>query len=327
MKELPLLSVIVPVYNVEKYLDKCILSIVEQTYNNLEIILVDDGSSDNSGAICDAWAEKDNRIKVIHKVNGGGGEARNVAMDIASGELVGMVDSDDYLEPHMYEHLYQLMDEDVDITECTIRMTESDECPLDDGSSYQAQTYSVTEAMLLHIQNKVFLQTPPNKLYRYRVIKDVRFPVGTLIDDEFWTYRVIGNARKLVHSSCCMYAYRQQQESVMNRPYSIRRLDGIKAMQQRLKYIKEKMPDMSYYAQANLLESCMCAMQLCMRHLDKAEQKKAWDIIAAVAQDATPLPVSKKITVKKNVLMLMCQVSLKGTARFVNFMEDIHVFS
>ena len=98
---LPLISVIVPVYKVEKYLDRCVQSIVDQTYKNLEIILVDDGSPDNCPAMCDAWAEKDHRIKVIHQQNAGGGAARNAALDIAQGDLIAFADSDDYLAPDM----------------------------------------------------------------------------------------------------------------------------------------------------------------------------------------------------------------------------------
>ena len=123
MKEMPLISVILPVYRVEKYLDRCLQSITGQTYRNLEIILVDDGSPDNSGAICDAWAEKDDRIRVIHKQNAGAGAARNTGLAVATGEIISMIDSDDYLEIHMYEHLMDLMTEDVDIAECDIYTT------------------------------------------------------------------------------------------------------------------------------------------------------------------------------------------------------------
>ena len=101
----PLISVIVPIYNVEKYLDKCIESIVNQTYKNLEIILVDDGSPDNCPAMCDAWAEKDSRIKVVHKENGGAGSARNAGLDVSSGEYIGFVDGDDYIDSDFYETL------------------------------------------------------------------------------------------------------------------------------------------------------------------------------------------------------------------------------
>ena len=103
-------SIIVPVYKVEPYLDKCVSSIVNQTYTNLEIILVDDGSPDNCPAMCDAWAEKDSRIRVIHKPNGGLSDARNAGMAVATGELMAFVDSDDWIAPDMYEHLYQRTD-------------------------------------------------------------------------------------------------------------------------------------------------------------------------------------------------------------------------
>ena len=112
-----LISVIVPVYKVEKYLDKCVSSIINQTHRNLEIILVDDGSPDHCGAMCDAWAEKDSRIKVIHQENAGGGAARNAALDMARGELIAFVDSDDYIAPDMYEHLYKLIATGADIAE------------------------------------------------------------------------------------------------------------------------------------------------------------------------------------------------------------------
>ena len=105
MNNNPKISVIVPVYKVEKYLDKCVESIVNQTYKNLEIILVDDGSPDNCPAMCDEWAEKDERIRVIHKENGGLADARNAGMDIATGDYIGFVDSDDWIEPNMYEVL------------------------------------------------------------------------------------------------------------------------------------------------------------------------------------------------------------------------------
>ena len=120
MTQLPLISVIVPVYKVENYLDCCVQSIVNQTYSNLEIILIDDGSPDASGAMCDAWAEKDSRIRVIHQENAGGGAARNAGLDAARGEIISMIDSDDYICPRMYAYLVSLMTEDVDIAECTI---------------------------------------------------------------------------------------------------------------------------------------------------------------------------------------------------------------
>lgn len=325
--EMPLISVIVPVYRVEAYLDRCVRSIVEQTYRNLEILLIDDGSPDRSGEMCDAWAEKDSRIRVIHKENGGAGAARNTALDMARGELIGMVDSDDYIESHMYEHLYRLMEGETDIAECKVGITESDDCPMDDGSEFSVETYSAEEAMLLHIQDKIFCQTPPNKLYRRSVIEKIRFPVGTLIDDEFWTYRVIGNARRLAWSSCCMYAYRQQPGSAMHKPYSIRRLDGIEAKRQRLEYLQTRMPALVYDARVDLFFTCLFAMQGCLRSLPEAELERARQIIRSAVREVTPLGVSGKLSVKKNLLLLAAQMSFEGTSKGLNFLMDIHVLT
>lgn len=327
MKEQPLISVIVPVYRVENYLDRCLRSITGQTYPNLEIILVDDGSPDRSGAICDEWAARDRRIQVIHKQNGGSGAARNTALDVARGELIGMVDSDDYIEPHMYAHLYSLLEDDTDIAECAIGITETDDLPMDDGSADTPETFSAEEAMRLHIQDRLFCQTPPNKLYRRSVIGDVRFPVGTLIDDEFWTYRVIGNARKLIRSSCCMYAYRQQQDSAMHKPYSLRRLVGIQAKQQRLEYLKAHMPELAEDARQDLFFSCLYAMQGCLRFLSPAQLNEAREVIRSAVAEVTPLGFSRKLSVKKNILLLLAQISLERMCKILNFLENIHVLS
>lgn len=325
MKDLPLISVIVPVYKVQDYLDQCIRSIVEQTYRNLEILLVDDGSPDRCGAICDAWAAEDPRIKVIHKENGGAGHARNVGIDQAKGELIGFIDSDDYIAPQMYEHLRSLMTEDVDIAECTIAVTEADNEPLDNGSTAQIHTASAEDAMVLHILDEMFCQTPPNKLYRRSVIGDIRFPVGNLIDDEFFTYRVIGNCRKLTHSSSRMYAYRQQQGSAMNRPFSLKRLEGVKAKQQRLEYLKQKMPSAVEEAKLDLFLTSLYAMQGSLRSLKGEELEKARTLLHEAVEAAKPLPAVS--SVKKRVLLAAANRSLEGTAKVLNFLIDIHLLT
>ena len=116
-----LISVIVPIYNVEKYLDRCVESIINQTYKNLEIILVDDGSPDNCTQMCDDYAKKDSRIRVVHKENGGLSDARNAGMEVATGEYVSFIDSDDYISLDFYETLFQTMiDNDSDIVECSV---------------------------------------------------------------------------------------------------------------------------------------------------------------------------------------------------------------
>jgi len=304
MENMPLISVIVPVYKVEAYLDKCISSIVNQTYTNLEIILIDDGSPDNCPAMCDAWAEKDSRIKVIHKENGGAGLARNVGIDIAQGEIISFIDSDDYIALHMYEHLIKLMNDDVDIAECELLETESDDAPLEMGADAAVLCCTAEDALLHHIQDRIFRQTPPNKLYRRSTIGDIRFPVGNRIDDEFFTYRVIANCRKLAHSDRRMYAYRQQSSSVMHLSFALSRLQAIDAKCQRLGLIQNRFPSLVSQAKINLFFTCLYQGQMSLLHLNEADKKTAIKQLQAVmknyhvsAADRKSLPPKQRIWV------------------------------
>lgn len=320
--EMPLISVIVPVYKTEAYLDRCVQSIADQTYKNLEIILVDDGSPDNCPVLCDAWAAKDSRIKVIHQENAGGGAARNVALDMAKGQYIGLIDSDDYIEPHMYAHLLSLVEEDVDIAECGILETESDYAALDDGSIYESGIYSVQEAMKLHISDALFRQTPPNKLYRRSTIGEIRFPVGKRIDDEFWTYRVIANARKLVHTSCKMYAYRQQPGSVMHLAFSLQRLQAVDAKCQRLGLLQERFPELVPLARINLWYTCLYMGQMSLLHMDKAQQAEAFEILYSAMRH---YPLTSKdmsrLPLKQRVWLVLSEISFPAACKLRNSLK------
>ena len=327
MKEFPLISVILPVYRVEKYLDRCLQSITEQTYRNLEIILVDDGSPDSSGDICDAWAAKDCRVRVIHKENAGAGAARNTGLDAATGEIVSMIDSDDYLETHMFAHLLSLMAEDVDIAECDICWTELDDLKMDDGSEAKITVCNREDAMRLHIRDEIFCQTPPNKLYRRETIGDIRFPEGNLIDDEFFTYRVIGNARKLARSSACMYAYRQQSGSAMHKPFSLKRLQGLEAKVQRMEFLQQRIPSLVYEAKFDLFFTAMFSMQSSLRHLKGQELEEARTYIHNLLGQITPLEKNPEASAKKNLLLKLAQSNFEAVCKVLNFLIDIHVLT
>ena len=327
MTDLPLISVVVPVYRVEKYLDHCIQSIAEQTYSNLEILLVDDGSPDGSGAICDRWAARDSRIRVFHKQNAGAGAARNTALDAARGEIITFVDSDDYLHPNMFSHLCGLMKDGVEIAECEIGITERDDLAMDDGTGAEILVCETEEALRLHIQDEVFRQTPPNKLYRRECVGDIRFPEGNLIDDEFFTYKVLGNARKLAHSCACMYAYRQQSGSAMHKPYSLRRLQGLDAKLQRLSYFEQRFPGLVREAKADLLMTCLGAMQGCLRSLNGEEMDAARKKMNEIMTQITPLEIPEGTPLKRKLLLKAAGKHLEQTARILNFLIDIHLLT
>ena len=268
-----LISVIVPVYNVEAYLDKCISSIVNQTYRNLEIILVDDGSPDNCPAMCDAWAKKDSRIRVFHQNNQGGGAARNTGLEVASGSLIAFVDSDDYIAPDMYMHLYKLLELGADIAECGYVEVTDDDAPF--TYEYETQAYSVMEALEEHIHDRIFRQLIWNKLYRRKVLDGVQFPVGKKIDDEFFTYQALGNASTLIHSTRVCYAYRQQSESVMHSTPIIERLQAVEAKTRRQAYLTEHMPELAPEGARDLLFTCLYHGQQVCKALRGAEKKQA----------------------------------------------------
>ncbi len=268
----PLISVIVPVYKVEPYLDKCISSIANQTYTNMEIILVDDGSPDNCPAMCDAWAEKDNRIRVIHQKNQGGGAARNAGLDFASGGLIAFVDSDDYIAPDMYARLYELLKAGADIAECSYVEVAGDDAVFACG--YETRSYTAQEAMAENIRDRVFRQLIWNKLYRRQMVDGIRFPTSKKIDDEFFTYRVLGNANTLIHSTKVCYAYRQQPESVMHSMPVSKRIQAVEAKTQRHTYIKNHFPELTDLSARDLWFTCIYQGQLALRALDKAEAEK-----------------------------------------------------
>ena len=325
-QKLPLISVIVPVYRVEAYLDKCLASLTGQTYENLQILLVDDGSPDNSGAICDAWAARDSRITVIHQENRGGGAARNAALDRAEGELLAFVDSDDYIDPNLYTHLYSLLQTGADIAECGYVETIDDDAVLG-GGSQEPVIYDRREAMELHIRDKQFRQLIWNKLYRRHVAEGIRFPVGTKIDDEYYTYRLLMNAKKLVRSEFAGYAYRQQENSIMHGSFSIRRVQSLDAKQQRLRYVREHLPELERAAQEDLVMTSLFVMQESLRHLKGEELARAEALIRSAMADTeglTPAPDAGRM---RKILLALSQKDLKRTAKLLNFLIKIHILT
>jgi len=258
MSQQPLISVIVPVYNVEAYLDQCVQSIVDQTYTNLEIILVDDGSPDHCGTMCDAWAEKDTRIRVIHKENGGQAQARNVGIDAATGEYIGFVDSDDVIDRCMYSEMMALIEKyDADLAECC--MQQFTEWPFG-GFEKEEPTvtvYATEDAVKNLINERVFTSTVPNILVKAAIAKAVPFDVGKIHEDILWPYRVFAKCDTVVHTTARYYAYFQRPGSTMNSAYSEKRFDALDALKQRAQEVKTQFPSLYPLAERMYAGECM----------------------------------------------------------------------
>ena len=239
-----LVSVIVPVYNIEKYLEECIESIINQSYKNIEIILVDDGSTDKSGIICDEFNKLDKRIKVIHKENGGAASAKNIGLDEANGEYICFVDGDDYIFIDFIENLYnQLIKYNADISECSFYYLYKSHIEKDSFKSnnvfFTSQDY--LNQYVDEWQSSLFW----NKLFKSSVIGDIRFKKERrCIDDEFFTYKVILNADSIVRNCNHKYYYRQRKSSaVQNSKNSIQKAkDALDILVERYKLVTAKFP-------------------------------------------------------------------------------------
>lgn len=234
---MPLISVIVPVYKVEPYLERCVRSILAQTHRELEVILVDDGSPDNCGKLCDAFAQADARVKVVHKENGGLSDARNAGLAVATAELVGFVDSDDHIDATMYERLLQAMTEaDADMSLCGFAYVDEQTGRVNEESnaycSLKTGVLSREQALAeLNIANwgYHFYVTAWNKLYKRSVLGDAPFPVGKLHEDEFAAHWIFERCKKIAVVAEPLYRYMQRQGSIMSAGTTARSLDGVEA--------------------------------------------------------------------------------------------------
>lgn len=270
-----LISVIVPIYKVEAYLDRCVRSIVDQTYPNLEIILVDDGSPDSCGAICDAWAERDSRIKVIHKENGGLSDARNAGMEFAQGELISFIDSDDSIEPDFLEKLYHsLTSRGADIAECVVSYVDESGNVLRQRNAADVPEMDKMEALRRLVLEDGIYQTVWNKLYRRCVAIDIPFAVGKYNEDEFWTYQIFERIGKLAVVHDPLYNYLQRSSSIIGVGYNVRRLDGLEARFQRMEYL-QKYDELAALTRQTLMMDCLWHYQCAKKYLTGQEQSAA----------------------------------------------------
>lgn len=224
-----LISVIVPVFNVENFLSKCIESIISQTYDNLEIILVDDGSTDMSSQICDEYKVKDNRVRVVHKENGGLSDARNTGVKIATGNYIGFVDGDDYIEADMYEKLFEAIQEyKAEISICG-RMYISDIGSKELFTNDRIVVFSKYEALKHYLINDLIDPSVCDKLFAKRIFQNIEFPVGKLHEDLFVMYKIINAVDSIVHVGTPKYNYILRNGSITKSKFSVRNFDYIDA--------------------------------------------------------------------------------------------------
>ncbi|HJD46111.1 MAG TPA: glycosyltransferase family 2 protein [Candidatus Mediterraneibacter norfolkensis] len=241
MTDRPLISVIIPVYNVEKYLRRCIESVIGQTYQNLEILLVDDGSSDGSPQICDEYAEKDSRITVLHISNSGPSAARNKALEICTGDYVGFVDSDDWISPDMYEILYDNLQEnnaDVSIVGYAMVWPSGKTQKQSDENLFYVWTHD--QLMEEWISQRLFKGFMCDKLFKKKLFQNVAFPEDRrYMEDVAIGIELYDQCDKAVYTGKCCYYYFQREDSATNIRFSERELIGIKEAEKMIVYSEQ----------------------------------------------------------------------------------------
>lgn len=238
----PIISIIVPIYNVGKYLPKCIESILNQTFKNFELILVNDGSTDNSGVVCDDYAKKDTRIKIIHKSNGGVSSARNAGLYVAKGEYIGFVDPDDYIDKNMYEKLYRLcIDNNSDIAICRFNREINGKIQNKESTEEIIELNNM-EAMNELFKGNLYRFSLCNKLFSKKCFNDVLFPEERIHEDLSTTYKLFANSKRAVYINYCGYIYVRRENSILTSTYNEKRLQAFIAWDEIIEFI-----DKNYY--------------------------------------------------------------------------------
>lgn len=256
-----MISVIIPIYNVQPYLKRCVDSVCGQSYTDLEILLIDDGSTDESGSLCDLLAKSDSRIQVYHQENRGLSAARNLGLEKTNGDFIAFVDSDDFILPNMLQTLHDVLEKyDCDIASCSfIKFT--DHILKIENSAKKLKIFSSEDALRDLFLSGVFQETVWNKLYRRSVLENLNFPVGKYHEDIFFTYQAFLHAKKIAAVDFIGYGYFQRQDSISGAKFSSKRFDALEGMAIRAEKIKKEAPSVYPEACLSLARNCLYQYQ------------------------------------------------------------------
>lgn len=257
MKTVPLISIIVPVYNVKNYLQVCVESILGQSLRDFELLLIDDGSTDGSADLCDAYAAAEDRIRTVHLSNGGPGRARNTGLSLAKGHLIGFVDSDDWIEPDFYESLYQMLSRcDADIAACGfVKITDRAGLAF---CSKEAQICCMTaqEALRSMFEPYQMRYSPCNKLYRRELFDHIRYPEDLIFEDKATTYQLIHASRRVAYMPSAKYHYYIRPDSVMRGSLNDHHFDLFEVNERLIAFMEVYYPELAPIARQSYAQEC-----------------------------------------------------------------------
>ena len=275
---MPKISVIIPVYNVSDYLERCVNSVLRQTFKDFEIILVDDGSTDGSAKKCDEYAKVNNNIQVIHKKNGGLSDARNHGIRVAKGDYIAFIDSDDWVNERFLEEMYTNINEyDADISVVNFSMVYSN--GKQNITDCKEGSFSGQDTLNMYFNGfmMICLEVAWNKLYKRSLFEDIRYPVGKLNEDAFTTYKLIDKSVRVYISKEVLYYYFQRPGSITHAKFSRSCLDKYDAFVERSRYFKEK--NMHNLFKQNERERFNCIKELTAKVINSdwnRNEKRKW---------------------------------------------------
>lgn len=327
------ISVIVPVYNVEDYLESCLDSISNQTYSNLEIIVVDDGSPDNSGQIADEYKKKDNRVSVIHQRNGGLSAARNSGLEQATGDFVCFIDSDDWIEPDYLELLYagvQTFNAEISVIKLK-KINDLKELKELTPTKEDWLVLDKHEAMKSLFTSNNIGYSANNKLFNMNLFSDLRFPVGKLMEDKATTYLLIDKSNRIALNSSEKYHYFQSPKSILRGSFNPRKFDTFDIHEEIIMFIDKFYPEVSLNVRSRYVYTAV-RMMMSMIENNYSNQKdydRSMEILSRFEQEAQADPdFSPKL--KKLIKFLLKHPNLpyhlsksKVTASVLNRIESM----
>lgn len=313
----PLVSVIIPVYNVENYLGRCVKSIVNQTYTNLEILLVDDGSTDNSGEICEQLAKTDNRIQVIHKMNGGLSDARNAALDIMQGEWVTFVDSDDWVSQDYVNCMLDMVLKNKAQIAVTLykNVTEVKEARINQKER-TVKILNNREGVKDLLYQRCFTTSAHCKMYDVTLWDKIRFPKGKLYEDVNTIYYVFKSADKITFKDRIVYFYFHRQDSIVRKNFSIQKMDYVENSREVLRDVKKSYPELENGAISRMVWAelhVLVQMDNCKKYSQECDE--LWNNIK---RNRAKVLLDSHVRMKNKVVLILSFAGAKALKRIYN---------
>lgn len=306
-----LVSVVIPIYNVQNYLRKCLNSILSQTYKNTEIILVDDGSTDDSGTICDKYEKYDSRIIVVHKKNGGLSDARNVGIDIASGKYITFIDSDDYVSENYIEELYKmLIENNADISSvCLHYVNEIGRSLSRTYTKKDIILLSTKEALKQMMYQTLITNSACTKLYKIDLFKEIRYPVGELFEDIAVTYKLFMKAKKIVAKQTSLYHYFVRTGSISKNKFTTYHMSRLLNSEIMIKDICKVYPDLKKVGDMRLFAAAIGVVEMISNDINQFPNEYEY-AISVIKKTRSAVIFDKKVSKRLWLKALLSYISV-----------------